>query len=131
MEPKPELIDKKATEHLANERTFLAWIRTSIAILSLGFVVAKFGVWIRVLAVRINPNMPYQSHGISSAIGIAIIGLSGVMPLFAGWHYFVTCHAIETGKVLPNKVIIFSVMVVTSGLALAMILYILITVDHL
>ena len=35
--------DKEATEHLANERTFLAWVRTSIAIVSLGFVVAKFG----------------------------------------------------------------------------------------
>ena len=35
--------DRRATEYLASERTFLAWIRTSIAVVSLGFVVAKFG----------------------------------------------------------------------------------------
>jgi len=34
--------DRKATEYLANERTFLAWIRTSIAVISLGFVIAKW-----------------------------------------------------------------------------------------
>jgi len=36
--------EKLATEFLANERTFLAWVRTSIAVISLGFVVAKFGL---------------------------------------------------------------------------------------
>lgn len=35
------------TDYLANERTFLAWVRTSIALISLGFVVAKFSVWLR------------------------------------------------------------------------------------
>ena len=39
--------EKRATEYLANERTFLAWIRTSIAIISLGFVVAKCSLWLR------------------------------------------------------------------------------------
>lgn len=38
--------EKHTTEYLANERTFLAWVRTSIAVLSLGFVIAKFSVWI-------------------------------------------------------------------------------------
>ena len=34
-------------DHLANERTFLAWMRTSITIVALGFVVAKFGILLR------------------------------------------------------------------------------------
>jgi putative membrane protein len=43
----------KASDHLANERTFLAWIRTSISIIVFGFVVAKFGITLReFLAVR-------------------------------------------------------------------------------
>jgi len=33
--------------HMANERTFLAWIRTSIAIMAFGFVVEKFGLFLR------------------------------------------------------------------------------------
>ena len=54
------LEDKKATEYLANERTFLAWIRMSIAIISLGFVIAKFDVWLRELAMR-PPQIPIRN----------------------------------------------------------------------
>lgn len=50
--------DRKATEHLANERTFLAWVRTSIAVVSLGFVVAKFGLWLE----RITQLSPNSAH---------------------------------------------------------------------
>ena len=32
-------------EHLANERTFLAWVRTSIAIIAFGFVIEKFSLF--------------------------------------------------------------------------------------
>ncbi|HGE72837.1 TPA: DUF202 domain-containing protein, partial [Candidatus Poribacteria bacterium] len=34
----------KVTDHMANERTYLAWVRTGITIMALGFVVAKFGI---------------------------------------------------------------------------------------
>jgi putative membrane protein len=37
----------KASDHLANERTFLAWIATSISIIVFGFFVAKFGITLR------------------------------------------------------------------------------------
>ena len=49
--------EKRATEYLANERTFLAWSRTSIAIISLGFVVAKFSLWLNQLAAQLQPQM--------------------------------------------------------------------------
>jgi putative membrane protein len=35
------------SDHLANERTFLAWIRTSVAIMGFGFVVVKFALFIK------------------------------------------------------------------------------------
>jgi len=47
--------DKIESEILANERTFLAWVRTSIAVMSLGFVIARFNLWIREVAIRVNP----------------------------------------------------------------------------
>jgi putative membrane protein len=43
----PPTRTSKASDHLANERTFLAWIRTSISIIVFGFVVAKFGITLR------------------------------------------------------------------------------------
>lgn len=45
--PLPPANPNALRDHLANERTFLAWIRTAIAIIALGFVVAKFGLFLR------------------------------------------------------------------------------------
>ena len=44
---KPGKENTRAREHLANERTLLAWIRTAIALMGLGFVVARFGLFLR------------------------------------------------------------------------------------
>ena len=35
------------TNHATNERTFLAWIRTGLALMGLGFVLARFGIFLR------------------------------------------------------------------------------------
>ena len=41
--------DSRARDHMANSRTLLAWIRTGIALIGLGFVVARFGLFLRML----------------------------------------------------------------------------------
>ncbi len=43
-----------ASDYLAVERTFLAWIRTGLALMGLGFVVARFGLFLQTL--RLNPS---------------------------------------------------------------------------
>jgi putative membrane protein len=75
--------DKRATEYLANERTFLAWIQTSIAAISLGFVVAKFSVWLRELALRLAPHTPATGTRESLPIGVAMMALGGVLAILA------------------------------------------------
>ena len=48
-------IDKQR-EHQANERTFLAWLRTSIALIGFGFAIARFGLFLRQLRVAATQN---------------------------------------------------------------------------
>ena len=49
----------RTREHLANERTLLAWVRTAVALMGLGFVVARFGLFLRQLALeRAAPPEP-------------------------------------------------------------------------
>ncbi|MBB5439184.1 uncharacterized membrane protein YidH (DUF202 family) [Pedobacter sp. AK017] len=43
-----------AGDHLANERTFLAWIRTSIGIMGFGFVVVKFSLFVRQIGIALG-----------------------------------------------------------------------------
>ncbi len=101
--------EKLVTEYLANERTFLAWVRTSIAVISLGFVVAKFSVWMRELVARLAPRTPVANLGVSMPIGILMMAFGGILVLLAAWHFHVVNEAIARGSVRANRAIVFTV----------------------
>jgi putative membrane protein len=121
---------KRATEYLANERTFLAWIRTSIAIISLGFVVAKFSLWLRELAARLDPQMQVYRVGASMPIGVTMMALGGVLAVLAAWRYHVVNRAIESGVVSADRGLVILVTVMVALLCVAMIVYMLLTAQH-
>src|SRR5947209_7292444 len=58
--------------HFAAERTFLAWIRTGLALMGFGFVVARFGLFLRELALA-HAGREFRSTGFSLAAGTALI----------------------------------------------------------
>ena len=118
---------KRATEYLANERTFLAWIRTSIAIISLGFVVAKFSLWLRELASQLHPQMQTSQSGVSLPIGITMMAMGGLLSILAAWHYHVTNRAIERGCVGSSRGLVIFVTLMVTLLCAAMIAYMLFT----
>ena len=76
------------SDHLANERTFLAWIRTNIGIMAFGFVVEKFALFIKQMSLILgkanveNAASP-SSHGYSAIVGIFLVGLGTLMVLLA------------------------------------------------
>lgn len=123
--------EKRASEYLANERTFLAWIRTSIAVISLGFVVAKFGVWLRELSSRLAPQTPIPSTGLSLPIGVTMMAMGGALAILAAWHYHLVNRAIERGEVQANRGLIIAVTVGVALLALMMIVYLLVASQRL
>jgi putative membrane protein len=123
--------EKRASEYLANERTFLAWIRTSIAVMSLGFVVAKFGVWLRELATQLAPQTPIRSTGLSLPIGVAMMAMGGALAVLAAWHYHLVNLAIERGEVRANRGLIVTVTAGVALLAVIMIVYLLVAAKHL
>jgi len=59
-------------DRLAAERTFLAWIRTGIALMAFGFVVARFGLFLQRLQI-IQQVPAAQPLGISRWFGTALI----------------------------------------------------------
>lgn len=122
-EPRASLHDdKKATEHLANERTFLAWVRTSIAIISLGFVVAKFDVWMRDLAgTGSEPSVLARNPHASLFIGIAMMLIGAVFTALAARRYHKVGRDIERGQVGADRGLVAFVTAIVVVLALAMI----------
>jgi putative membrane protein len=118
---------KRATEYLANERTFLAWIRTSVAVVSLGFVIARFSVWLRELAVHREPQVQAHGAGISLPIGVAMMTLGGLLAVLAAWRYHVVNRDIERGKVSADRGLVILVTVMVALLSGAMIALVLLT----
>src|SRR5437667_12282197 len=94
---------KRATEYLANERTFLAWIRTSVAVVSLGFVISRFSVWLRELAVHREPQVQAHRAGISLPIGVAMMTLGSLLAVLAAWRCHVANLDIERGTVSADR----------------------------
>jgi putative membrane protein len=59
----------------AAERTLLAWVRTGLTVMAFGFVVARFGLFLRLLAVQHAPPaaaLPV-AHDLSNGVGIALV----------------------------------------------------------
>ncbi len=71
---------KNFRDHSANERTYLAWIRTSIAVMAFGFLVEKFNLFLAALAEELAARQIPLAHGSSAqAIGIALMILGIAM----------------------------------------------------
>ncbi len=122
--------DKRAGEYLANERTFLAWVRTSIAVISLGFVVTKFSVWLRELALRLNPQAAPRRLGASLPIGLTLMALGALLTALAARRYWVVNRRIVHGRVSPDHSLVILVTLLVVFLALAMIVYMLATSEQ-
>jgi putative membrane protein len=65
--------DTKLREHLANERTYLAWVRTSIALVGLGFVIVKFALFLDEISFLFAKEELPGAEGFSAVIGIIIV----------------------------------------------------------
>ncbi len=79
-------------DHLANKRTMLAWARTGIAVMALGFVVARFGLLLRELRLTLPRHLP---EGVSTIFGTALVVIGGILVLLAGIDYLRTGQAID------------------------------------
>jgi putative membrane protein len=119
--PKPASVaisDQRVRDHLANERTYLAWMRTAIALMGFGVVIAR-------LRNLLTPGIQGTGQGWKLGLVFAIVGLLTV--LLSTRHYFAVLNAINHNTYRPFSrwVIVFSLVVITLG---AGVLYVLFTI---
>jgi putative membrane protein len=110
------------TDHLANERTFLAWIRTAVGIIALGFVVSKFGLYLRQLAQSTHTVEPSSTH--SAFVGFVLVALGVAMVIAALIRYLRSQRLIEEESYQPSRWldIILAALVVAGGAAMFVLL---------
>src|SRR5665647_1664003 len=76
-----------ASDHLANERTFLAWIRTSIGIMAFGFVVVKFSLFVKQISLILGKETIVQQKGYSGIVGIVLVAVGTVTAVLSYIRY--------------------------------------------
>ena len=84
--------DTAVRDHLANKRTMLAWARTGIAVMALGFVVSRFGLLLRELRLTTPRLLP---EGVSTVFGASLVVIGGLAIILATLDYLRTGRAID------------------------------------
>ncbi len=98
----------RVRDHLANERTYLAWMRTAIALMGFGVVIVRLRAF--------HPPMTHQpGNGWRLGLFFALIGL--VTVLLSTGHYFAVRYDIDSDTYEPPDrwVILFSLAVILLG----------------
>lgn len=118
-----------ANDHLANERTFLAWIRTSIGLMALGFVIEKFSYFMdefRVFLGRNDGSSGSELPDRSPIFGIVFVIAGVIIGFVAYLQYKRIGRQIELGNFRPVFGLsnAFMVAVIAVGIFLVVYLFI-------
>ena len=95
---------ERYSDHAANERTFLAWVRTAIAIMAFGFLVQKFDLFLRIASASLGvKSLPAGSRFVGTVAGLLLIVLGGVMMALAAIRFRRTTLDIDAAAVFPTQ----------------------------
>lgn len=104
-------------EHQANERTFLAWLRTSIALIGFGFAIARFGLFLRQFQAAVtHQNTASPSLLSSQSVGISLVVVGIILIALAAWRYNQVFWQIERSDYQPNRLMIW----ITAGIVMVL-----------
>ncbi len=109
----------------ANERTFLAWIRTALAMMGFGFVVARFGLFLRELAAARGETV---SRGTGSLIaGTALVLLGVIVNVYAAAAHVHFRRRFNAGEPISTRSAFGIVLAaILAGLGMAMAVYLIV-----
>jgi len=94
---------KNFGDHSSNERTFLAWVRTAIAVMAFGFIVEKFDLFLQLAAPSLagrTLSLPGQRFG--HIAGLALILVGTAMVAIAAVRFLVTAKSIDSDDLRPG-----------------------------
>lgn len=96
-------------EHQANERTFLAWLRTSIALIGFGFAIARFSLFLRQLQTAVTQQQQLGRNAVfnSENLGVVLVIVGIIIIALAALRYNQVFWQIERGDYRPNQLLVW------------------------
>lgn len=118
MNAEPNNVDPR--NYLAAERTLLAWIRTGLAMMGFGFVVARFGLFLRQLAALRNLTTVPQG-GFSLWIGVGLVAIGVATTVLAAVRHQQVTRRLEQGQPIGRSRLglVFATIIAAVGFAMA------------
>ncbi|HEY1869048.1 MAG TPA: DUF202 domain-containing protein [Candidatus Cybelea sp.] len=116
----------RATDTLANERTYLAYIRTALAFIAFGFVIARFSLFAREFSTLVHSS--HEEPGSSATFGTAMAAFGIFVAILGAWRYARTDRSLREGRIstlsgLAGYLISLFVVAVGAVVAFALISY--------
>ena len=111
--------EHRAAQHLDNERTFLAWVRTNVALISLGFVLARLSPSLSA-AGAVNAG---RIAAKTVPLGIVLVVFGALVTLLAAWSYDRVNREIEAGCVKTDRTLMWFIALAIVLLSAAAVAY--------
>ncbi len=115
------------SDYLAAERTFLAWLRTGLALMGFGFVVARFGLFLE--QIQIVQHAPaVRSSGLSLWLGTTLIVAGILVNALSVWHHLQLVRELDRNESRPSHspALVVAVAVFLALVGVTMAIYLLV-----
>lgn len=117
--------NKMINEHMANERTFLSWIRTGIGIMVFGFVIVKFSSFVNQLPDSFFRDSTIPKNGFTIFIGIGLV-LTGALTIVLSYFKYKQTHKLlQKGEYLYSTLLLTVLTVVLFLMSIIIIAYLI------
>ena len=95
---------ERYSDHAANERTFLAWVRTAIAIMAFGFLVEKFDLFLEIAGSTLGRRaLSAGGQWVGNIAGLLLIALGSATMIVAIVRFRKTARNIDSAEMRPDS----------------------------
>jgi putative membrane protein len=122
---------ERLQQYLANQRTFLSWVRTSIALIGLGFAIERFSLFLQQFRLIADPDTAGNAaasataHEYSALVGIGMIVVGIGLIIYALKNYLDSNKTIASRRYMPKNAIVYTASATIMGLGIIMIIFLI------
>jgi len=114
--------EKDPRVYFAAERTYLAWIRTELGLIGVGFAVSRFGLFLREFAARQTQTKVSASiHSVISGVALVVLGV--IVLVVATFRHVLVTRELASGRWVPGQVsrdaVVLAILLAIAGILLA------------